>query len=152
MSPESSALARTDRMEANAPPPPGGDSPAPCPGELVVQNGRHAGTRRPLSAPLTLLGQAAGCDIRLNAEAVHSLHCALFQSPAGLVLRDLGSPAGTLVNDQRVGSYLLREGDILTVGPFQFRVHCPESQAPVDQVVRPGDWDALRVQAAAVAA
>jgi hypothetical protein len=139
-------------MEANAPPPPGGDSPAPCPGELVVQNGRHAGTRRPLSAPLTLLGQAVGCDIRLNAESVHSLHCALFQSPAGLVLRDLGSPAGTLVNDQRVASYLLREGDILTVGPFQFRVHCPESQPPVAQVVRPGDWEALRVQAAAVAA
>jgi hypothetical protein len=138
-------------MEANAPPLPGGESPAPCPGELVVQNGRHAGTRRPLSAPLTLLGQAAGCDIRLNTESVSPLHCAIFQGPFGLILRDLGSDSGTLVNDQLVGSCLLREGDVLSVGPFHFRVHCPE-QPPVAQVVLPGDWDALRVQAAAVAA
>ena len=138
-------------MEANAPPLPAGDGPTPSPGELVVQNGRHAGVRRPLSAPLTLLGQADGCDIRLNAESVTPLHCAVFQGPGGLVLRDLGSAAGTFVNDRRVVSWLLRDGDVLSVGPFQFRVHCPDEQASLESP-RPGELDALRVQAAAVAA
>ena len=58
---------------------PADDSSAPVEpaGELIVQNGRQAGVRRPVRAPLTLIGRAPGCDIRLNVESVHPLHCAL---------------------------------------------------------------------------
>ena len=147
-------------MEANAPLPPascaaGGDSPSPtpCPAELIVQNGRHAGTRRPLAPPLTLLGQAPGCDVRLNADSVHPLHCAILHGPCGLLLRDLGSAGGTFVNDQRITTCLLRDGDTLAVGPFQFRVRWEQAaELPAVAVSRPGERDALRVQAAAVAA
>src|SRR5262245_690026 len=116
------ALARMVRMEPNDPVLSGGDSPSPLPvpGELVVHHGRPAGTRRPLASPATVIGRAAGCDLRLNVEGVHPLHCAIFTSPAGLVLRDLGSDSGTLVNDQRVTTCLLRDGDLLGIGPFQF--------------------------------
>ena len=63
-------------MEPNDPLLAGGDGPpsAPGPGELVVQNGRHAGARRPLAVPMTLIGRANGCDVRLNVEPVKPLH------------------------------------------------------------------------------
>ena len=133
----------------------GADSPAPAPlaGELVVQNGRQAGASRSLNAPLTLIGRAPGCDIRLNVESIHPLHCALLPGPSGLILRDLGSDTGTFVNDQRVTSCLLHDGDMLGIGPFRLLVRWPH-QTPntMDGVPQPGEVDALRVQAAAVAA
>src|SRR5262245_13020798 len=120
----------------------------PVPGELVVQNGRHAGTRRPLADPVTVLGRSSGCQVRLNVDGVCALHCALFPSPAGLVVRDLGSQTGTFVNDAPVSTAPLRHGDVLRVGPFQFLIHNPEPIPPPG----PLELDALRAQAAAVAA
>ncbi len=142
-------------MDANALPLPGGDSPPPAPeaGELVVQNGRHAGTRRPLATPLTVIGRSPGCDVRLNVDAVQPLHCAIFQAPGGLVLRDLAG--GTLVNDQPVTTCLLRDGDTLSVGPFQFGVRWEPPAVPEalpGTVTNHAELGALRVQAAAVAA
>jgi FHA domain len=128
-------------------------APPSVPGELVVQNGRLAGTRRLLKAPLTLIGRAADCDIRLNIDSIHPLHCAIFPSPAGPIVRDLGSQSGILVNNLPVSTSLLRDGDILGIGPFQFLVRW--TPPPVEEKTtahRAGELDALRVQAAAVAA
>src|SRR6185369_15425564 len=130
--------------------PPGSDagSPAPALGELVVQNGRQAGARRSLFSPLTLIGRAADCDVRLNVDPVALHHCAIFRGPAGLVLRDLGSDSGTLVNDQLIGSCVLKDGDVLAVGPFKLLVRCPQVVSDRES----GEADALRVHVAAVAA
>src|SRR5258708_1361956 len=127
--------------------------PASLGGELIVQNGRQAGARKSLNSPVTLIGRAAGCDIRLNLDSIHPLHCALLPGPGGLILRDLGSDSGTLVNEQRVSSCMLRDGDIIGIGPFRLVVRWPH-QIPntPDGVPQPGEVDALRVQAAAVAA
>ena len=73
-------------------------------GELVVLNGRHAGAKRPLAGPLTLIGRASGCDIRLQMEGVAGRHCVLARTAEGLVLRDLGSKTGTIVNGDRAQS------------------------------------------------
>jgi Inner membrane component of T3SS, cytoplasmic domain len=147
-------LLRGARMEENASPLPDGDQlpPAPGSGELVVQNGRHAGTRRPLRSPLTLIGRTSECDVRLVSDAVAALHCALFPTAAGIVLRDLGS--GTKVNDEPVETGLLQDGDILSVGPFQFRIRWEASSDSVlpESVARRAELEALRIQAAAVAA
>src|SRR5262249_45280127 len=111
----------------------------------------------------SLMGRAPGCEVHVNAAAVSPLHCALVRAPGGLILRDLQSEAGTLVNGERLVLCTLREGDVVTVGPFQFEVHLLSSSTGAD------DWplgaaalhdmelvkrerDALRIQAAAVAA
>src|SRR5262249_11784704 len=101
------------RPEPAAPP-----SPAPAAGELIVQTGRQSGARRPLTVPLTFIGRAAGCDVRLNAEGVAPLHCLLVQGPTGVLLRDLDSAFGTAVNGQRVTAQALHDGDTIHVGPF----------------------------------
>jgi hypothetical protein len=129
-------------------------------GELIVQNGRMSGTHRPLTLPLTLIGRAAGCDIRLNVDGIESLHCALVQdATGGLILRHLGSD-NTLVNGKEFEGGTLQEGDALTVGPFHFEVRLPREGAgprggnfllqQLEEVER--EREALRVQAAAVAA
>src|SRR5262245_32780955 len=85
------------------------DQPPASNGELVVQNGRLIGARRALGSPMTLIGQVAGCDVRLNAEGVAPLHCAILADPAGPVLRDLDSQGGTRVNGQLVRSRRLAD-------------------------------------------
>lgn len=119
-------------------------------GELILENGRHSGTTRALVAPLTLLGRASHCDIRLNVEGIEPVHCLLTQGPEGWILRDLDSGAGTFLNGERAHQEPVADGDILNIGPFQFRLRLPEVVQPPedDDSFR----DPLRLQVAAVAA
>lgn len=126
-----------------------------APAELIVQNGRLKGSSKPLVPPLALIGQAAGCDIRLNVEGVRPLHCVLVHTPMGLVLRDLQGGNGTVVNGKPTATCVLQNGDQLVIGPFQFLVRVTASF--VARVVEPAtrnspEREALRIQAAAVAA
>ena len=118
-------------------------------GELVLQNGKKARTRRPLGKSVTCIGQAPTCEIRL--QGISPFHCLLIRGPGGLELRDLDSPIGTLVNGQRVTNAQLQDGDTLQVGAFQFRLHLPPAP-PVSAGSPLEPADALRIQAAAVAA
>lgn len=121
----------------------------PAAGELVVLNGRQSGTRRELDGPLTIIGRAQSCEVRLNVEGVDPFHCVLAAGPDDVTVRDLGSAHGTFVNGQRISAALLRDGDLLDVGPFRFRVLLP-AVAPAPRHAE--GRDALRIQAAAVAA
>ena len=116
---------------------PNGDQPSLTAGsgELVVLNGRQAGARRPLVSPTTFVGRAADCEIRLNVDGVDPRHCLLVQTPSGFHLRDLHSVHGTFVNGSRVQATLLTNGDLVKVGPFQFRF----CQSSVDGSDRKGE-------------
>jgi len=116
--------------------------------ELVLQNGRQAGTRQSLCTPTTFIGREPGCEIRLNVEGIDPLHCLLIAGPEGVRLRDLNSASGTFVNGVRTGHLDLQNGDLLSVGPFQFRVELAAEPATETDAQR----DALRIQAAAIAA
>jgi pSer/pThr/pTyr-binding forkhead associated (FHA) protein len=130
-------------------------------GELVIQNSRLKGTRRSLGVPLTFLGRAPNCDLRLDTAGVGSLHCLIAHGPGGFVVRDLDSESGTFVNGERVSSAPLRNGDVVTVGPFQLRARLPRlpaagptASAPAQNSSEPPlpDKEALRIQVAAVVA
>jgi chromosome segregation ATPase len=136
------------------------------PGELVLQNGRLSGARRPLAAPLTLIGHADGCHIRLSLPGVSAFHCALVAGMDGLTLEDLKSQTGTLVNGEPVKARVLKTGDLLSIGPCRFRVRlghngslvaaeavssATQQQGTEADAIR-REKDALRIQAAAVAA
>jgi pSer/pThr/pTyr-binding forkhead associated (FHA) protein len=134
-----------------------GEAPEPAPtGELVVQNGRMKGARRPLVNPLTLIGQAPACEVRLSVEGVRPLHCAIIHGLDGYVVRDLSGDRAAQVNGERVSLQKLKDGDLLTVGPFQFLVAIPEQMRPENTrriaANLMAERDALRIQAAAVAA
>ena len=135
--------------------------------ELVVQNGRLSGARRPLAAPLTLIGHADGCHIRLSLPGVSAFHCALVAGADGVTLEDLKSQTGTFVNGEPMTRRVLKTGDLLSIGPCRFRLRLvptvalsasvgtsvaapADGQADADAIQR--EKEALRIQAAAVAA
>jgi pSer/pThr/pTyr-binding forkhead associated (FHA) protein len=140
-------------MEPTANLPPEADEPGPPPaGVLVVQNGRLSGVRRPLGA-VTVLGRAPVCDVALTLEGVHALHCAVVQGPAGFVVRDLTGAGATLLNGEPVTAAPLQHGDTIEVGPYQFRAELAAAASDAPAAAPPqGERDALRIQAAAVAA
>ena len=59
--------------------------PSPT-GELVVRNGKRKGTRLPLR-PVTVIGSAAGCDVRLTGDGVGLAHCVVGLTAEGPALR-----------------------------------------------------------------
>jgi hypothetical protein len=123
-----------------------------APGELIVQNGRLSGVRTPLRSPVTVVGQAQGCDVRLDVDGVSPLHCLLLHGPSGLVLRDLQSVSGTCINGAPVAVCALHDGDLLSVGPFQFKIHIHDDVTALNPEEMERERDALRIQAAAVVA
>ena len=136
----------TSREPGPVPPVPAG------PGELVCENGPQPGSRRALVFPFTLIGQAPNCDIRIAASGVSPHHCAIVLGPAGLMIRDLSSPSGTIVNGEAVGMKVVNDGDIISVGPFQFRLSIATSSDQVLPEAVPTEREADRIQNAIVEA
>lgn len=130
------------------------ESPSPGQGLLIVQGGSRHGACQTLRSHLTLLGQSPGCDVRLNVEQIAPLHCALFHTPSGVLLRDVSTKGGIRVNDQSIKECLLRDGDQIQIGPFRFLLKWtpPNEQSLPDVVPTQGELEALRIQASAVAA
>lgn len=69
------------------------------------------------------VGRTARADFIVKAPLVSRLHCKLTSAASDqLVVEDLGSTNGTLVNGKRVDRSVLKTGDVLTVGRVEFRV------------------------------
>lgn len=90
---------------------------------LIIQSGKHRGRVLVLSDKEVVIGRDEDCQLRLASSDVSRRHCALRPSPTGLLVRDLGSSNGTLVNDVAIQKEtLLKPGDMLRVGPMLFQV------------------------------
>ena len=113
------------RVAVQAPAPPPAWSPAPSqqpagrPSRLrVVRPPSLSGTSFQLSDIDATVGRAPGCTVLLDDPTVSSRHARLSPQGGRLVLDDLGSRNGTLVNGRRVkGPTELSPGDRLGVGP-----------------------------------
>jgi pSer/pThr/pTyr-binding forkhead associated (FHA) protein len=104
----------------------GGDLP-----RLVVESG----SARQTSLTLTVrdrryvTGRADSCDLVLGGEHVSREHAAFVRRAEGIVLQDLGSRNGLLVNGQPVsGERRLGDGDVITVGTASLRLTDPEDR------------------------
>ena len=102
----------------------------PLAGELIVRNGPDRGVCRSLLVPITLVGSAESCDLRILDETVRAVHCAVSVTPDGPHLRSVGGL--TPVNGILSSSRLLRTGDVVLVGPVELEVHwrLPPSPTP----------------------
>ena len=69
------------------------------------------------------VGRTARADFIVDAALISRLHCRLLADPSHqLVVEDLRSTNGTLVNGQRVDRSVLRPGDVVTIGRIEFQV------------------------------
>ncbi len=85
---------------------------------LVHLDGTHAGKpiRLPPDATFTL-GRRDDCDLVLKLDGVSRTHARLVPSNGGFEVEDLGSANGTMVGSEPIKRRLLRDGDIIRVGP-----------------------------------
>ena len=69
------------------------------------------------------VGRTARADFIVEAPLVSRLHCRLTAAVSDqLVVEDLKSTNGTLVNGKPVDRSVLKTGDVLTVGRVEFRI------------------------------
>jgi hypothetical protein len=83
---------------------------------LVEMDNGSAGREHPLALGRTSIGRASDNLVHLLDEAVSRHHAEVVPSPAGYVLRDLGSENGIFVNGERTPEHILSEGDIIQIG------------------------------------
>src|SRR3954451_9120662 len=91
--------------------------------ELVIVQGRSASSTLKLGDGVTTVGRHDECQLRIKSAQVSRKHCELFEKKGLLMVKDLGSSNGTLVNGKRVqGQRVLEPGDELSIGPIVLRV------------------------------
>jgi pSer/pThr/pTyr-binding forkhead associated (FHA) protein len=85
--------------------------------------GASAGNELRISGPKFFIGRAEDCHLRPKSELISRHHCVVVIEDTSVLVRDLGSRNGTLVNGERVlGERELQQGDHLKVGPLEFEV------------------------------
>ena len=103
--------------------------------ELVRLDGNreqaHALGRR------TRIGRAPGCELHVESSSVSRHHALVLRSSSDVIIEDLQSTNGVLVNGRKVTRQLLTNGDIVTIGEVQFRLRVrPGSREP--EAAEPG--------------
>ena len=68
------------------------------------------------------IGRQPGLELVLPSQLVSKTHAEIYERDGALRLRDLGSRNGTFLNREAVTDAPLREGDILYLADFEFRV------------------------------
>lgn len=87
---------------------------------LVVRGGDEEGRFFTLDAPTVAIGRHSSNDIVLDDITVSRRHTTIEHGPRGTTVRDEGSLNGTYVNQVRVDTAELRQGDELQVGKYHF--------------------------------
>lgn len=82
---------------------------------LRVLEGADEGTVYPVVKPRFTLGRA-NADVLVNDPSASRLHCRLEVGDDGVLLRDLNSTNGTLINDQPVQAAMLAHGSAFRIG------------------------------------
>jgi general secretion pathway protein A len=75
----------------------------------------------PLDRHRILLGRDLGNDVVISAPSASRYHAVIFSDAHGLLLVDLHSTNGTMVNGKLVTKHRLRRNDVITVGPHRLR-------------------------------
>ncbi|WP_165967346.1 FHA domain-containing protein [Luteimonas aestuarii] len=138
--------ARLASHDAAAPLPDAANAPLPAPANddlaatmvrpvlprYVLRGVSAAGFGRtfPLVGP-TLLGRAPDCGVVLDHPGLSRHHARLTPTEEGLLVEDLGSTNGCLLNDVAIDRAWARHGDEIGVDTLRFRVVMPGAAEPV---------------------
>lgn len=91
--------------------------------KLRVIGGTHAGKEIRLATATFRIGRDPDCQLRAGSDLISRHHCEIHVEDARLMVRDLGSVNGTLVNGVKIeGATQLNPGDVLQIGSLQFEV------------------------------
>ena len=112
--------------------------------KLVVLRGREKGRGIPLPSSQFIIGRNPECHLRPHSEQVSKLHCGIGRKLDRVVVRDFSSRNGTYLNDEPItGTAIVDDGDVLRVGPFQFRFVIDKTSDSAIEIVEKDDVDWL---------
>lgn len=88
---------------------------------LQIASGSNAGQTIRVDGPAFAIGRDPECQLRPRSPEVSRRHAEIDIEGDRVILRDLGSRNGTLVNGEPIsGPKPLEDGDRIMVGPLQF--------------------------------
>jgi two-component system cell cycle response regulator len=142
--PETVTLAELRRQvraadpEPDDPPQPAAASPAAARLVFMHPPGGPVGCAYPVGPGPVVVGRDQGCEVVCPDESVSRRHAQIERRPDGrFQVTDLGSTNGMWVNQVRVRSASLRDGDYLQLGPCVYRFLAGErSEAEQQEGVR----------------
>lgn len=93
--------------------------------QLKVLSGSSEGKLVPVSQDKFLIGRSDECQLRPKSDSISRRHCAIVQKDDRVLLVDLKSRNGTIVNDKKLDpakAKVLKHGDRIQVGKLEFEV------------------------------
>jgi hypothetical protein len=100
---------------------------------LVIHSGAHRGVELELQHGSNFLGRAEGNDFVLDDPTVSSRHCEIIVTATSVEARDLDSTNGTFIDNRRVRTSDIRDGQILMLGSMEMQL----IDAPVEIAIPP---------------
>ena len=98
---------------------------------IVMSAGSAAGKALPVNVAQFIIGRDPDCNLRPASAMISKRHCAVLVKNGKVSLRDFDSTNGSFVNDAAVkGEVVLKNGDVLKVGPLTFKVVIEGTAAP----------------------
>lgn len=99
------------------------------PAELIKIEG-DTRTAYPLGRR-TRIGRAPGCELQIDSQSVSRHHALLLKGMREVIIEDLNSTNGVLINGHKVMRHVLSDGDLITIGETHFQCQLrPGSRAP----------------------
>jgi two-component system, cell cycle response regulator len=112
---------------------------------LIVLAGSNVGEMYRLEGAETVIGRATTASIRLNDDGISRRHARVMQLAGEVMIEDMQSANGTLVNGEQVAQRTLSDGDKIRLGSttilkFTYHDHLDESfqQQMYDAALRDG--------------
>lgn len=92
-----------------------------------------------LHRPIILIGRHEECDFTLESRKISRKHCLIAVLPGQLIIRDLGSTNGVLVNGKKVLETRLLPGDELEIGGALFRYELAPARSSEEPLESSGE-------------
>jgi len=91
--------------------------------KLKLVKGPDAGKELRIPTPKCVIGRGEDCHLRPKSDAISRKHCVIYVKEGELLVRDLNSKNGTLVNGDRIAEdRVLKAGDTIQFGPLAFEI------------------------------
>jgi len=98
---------------------------------VVITAGKMQGKSISVAVPEFVIGRDPDCHLRPASPLISKKHCAFLLKENRASIRDYGSTNGTLVNNVLIeGERSVADGDIVKVGPIEFRVELEVAAPP----------------------
>lgn len=86
-------------------------------------------------------GKADDCTVPLRHDSLSARHARIEKKDSQFVLRDLRSGLGTFLNEAKIMEAEIQQGDLLQLGPFEFKVCSTEALKKSKLISKNENWN-----------